>query len=43
VSAEAAWTLPDLHDLLDEWLLCGFTDRTPGCPCRSPEPGSWAS
>jgi hypothetical protein len=27
VSAEAAWTLPDLHDLLDEWLLCGWQCR----------------
>ena len=40
---DAVWTLPDLQDLLDEWLLCGFTDRTSECPCRSPEPVSWAS
>ena len=26
VSAEAAWTVPDLQDLLDEWLLARFTD-----------------
>jgi hypothetical protein len=43
VAAEAAWTVPDLQDLLDEWLLCGFTDRTSECPCRSPEPGCRAS
>jgi transposase InsO family protein len=27
VSAEAAWTVPDLQDLLDEWLLCGWAQR----------------
>ena len=27
VAAEAAWTLPDLQDLLDEWLLCGWQCR----------------
>ena len=21
---DAVWTLPDLQDLLDEWLLCGM-------------------
>jgi putative transposase len=42
VNAEAAWTVPDLQDLLDEWLLVwqqrsgpGTTRRgsttTPGC------------
>jgi putative transposase len=39
----AAWTLAELQDLLDEWIVAGFTDRTPECPCRSPEPVSWAS
>ena len=24
VAEEAAWALPDLQDLLDEWLLCGM-------------------
>jgi hypothetical protein len=24
---DAAWTLPDLQDLLDEWLLCGWQAR----------------
>jgi putative transposase len=27
VAAEAAWTVPDLQDLLDEWLLCGWARR----------------
>jgi hypothetical protein len=27
VAAEAAWTLSDLQDLLDEWLLCGWQCR----------------
>jgi transposase InsO family protein len=27
VDAQAAWTIPDLQDLLDEWLLHDFTDR----------------
>src|SRR6266702_3737045 len=27
VSAEAAWTVPDLQDLLDEWLLAGWQRR----------------
>jgi transposase InsO family protein len=25
--AEAAWTIAELQDLLDEWIVCGFTDR----------------
>ncbi len=27
VDAQAAWTVPDLQDLLDEWLLCGWQQR----------------
>jgi transposase InsO family protein len=27
VADEAAWTVPDLQDLLDEWLLCGWQAR----------------
>ncbi len=27
VADEAAWTVPDLQDLLDEWLLDVFTDQ----------------
>jgi len=27
VADEAAWTVPDLQDLLDEWLLCGLQSR----------------
>jgi putative transposase len=27
VADEAAWTVPDLQDLLDEWLLCGWARR----------------
>jgi hypothetical protein len=34
VDAQAAWTVPDLQDLLDEWLLACFTDR------GSPDTGS---
>lgn len=26
-AAEAVWTLPQLQDLLDEWIIVGFTDR----------------
>lgn len=39
----AAWTLAELQDLLDEWIVAGFTDRTSECPCRSPEPAGWTS
>lgn len=27
VDAQAAWTIPDLQDLLDEWLLAGWQQR----------------
>jgi len=27
VAEEAVWTVPDLQDLLDEWLLCGWQAR----------------
>jgi putative transposase len=27
VADEAVWTVPDLQDLLDEWLLCGWARR----------------
>ena len=40
---EAAWPVVELQELLDEWIVSVFTDRTPECPCRSPEPGCWAS
>jgi len=43
VAAQAAWTLPQLQELLDEWIVAGFTDRTSECPCRSREPCCWAS
>jgi hypothetical protein len=40
---KAVWSMPELQDLLDQWIIACFTDRTPECPCRSPEPGCWAS
>lgn len=43
VAASAAWTLPQLQDLLDEWIVAGFTDRYETCPCRSPESARSAS
>ncbi len=43
VAAEAVWTLPQLQDLLDEWIVAGFTDRHRKCPCRSPESARSAS
>jgi transposase InsO family protein len=27
VEAAAAWTMPELQDLLDEWLICGWQSR----------------
>ena len=39
----AAWSMAELQALLDEWIVAVFTDRTSECPCRSPEPVSWAS
>jgi hypothetical protein len=27
VDGQAVWTVPDLQDLLDEWLLCGWQQR----------------
>ena len=36
VSAEAAWTVPDLQDLLDEWLLCRSCTTSTWPP--APEP-----
>lgn len=27
VAAQAAWSLADLQELLDEWVIAGFTDR----------------
>jgi putative transposase len=30
----AAWTLPELQDLLDEWIMAGFSDRPAGCAGR---------
>jgi putative transposase len=29
--AAGVWTVPELQDLLDEWLLAGFTDRYYAC------------
>jgi putative transposase len=33
----------ELEDVIREWIALVFTDRTPECPCRSPEPGCRAS
>ena len=43
VEEQPLWSLLQMQDLLDEWLISVFTDRTSECPCRSPEPVSWAS
>jgi putative transposase len=43
VEQHAAWTIPELQDLLDEWLIAGFTDPGKSCPCCSSGPVSWAS
>ncbi|MFE2285605.1 hypothetical protein ACFXDJ_15730 [Streptomyces sp. NPDC059443] len=32
VESEACWTVPQLQDLLDEWIAAGFTDRELCCP-----------
>lgn len=32
VDAQVAWTVPDLQDLLDEWLLCGWQARQHDAP-----------
>ena len=40
---QAVWSLGELQELLDEWIIAAFTDRTSECPCRSPEPAGWAS
>jgi hypothetical protein len=39
VAGQAAWTLPQLQELLDEWIVAGFSDRPavrPGRPARLP-------
>ena len=35
--------LAQLNKLFTAWYETVFTDRTSECPCRSPEPVSWAS
>jgi hypothetical protein len=42
-AVQPAWSLMQMQDLLDEWLISVFTDRTSECPCRSPGPGCRAS
>ena len=39
----AVWPLPELQDLLDQWIIACFTDRHRKCPCRSPESARSAS
>jgi putative transposase len=39
----ARWTLDDIDYFFAEYVISVFTDRTSGCPCRSPEPGCRAS
>ena len=43
VEDQPLWSMAELQELLDEWLVAVFTDRTSECPCRSPEPGCRAS
>lgn len=31
---DAAWSIIELQDLLDEWIVTAFTDRGSECPCR---------
>jgi transposase InsO family protein len=40
---EAFLFLDELEAIIAEWIAVVFTDRTSECPCRSPEPGCWAS
>ena len=40
---DAFFYLGELEAIIREWVAVVFTDRTPECPCRSPEPGCWAS
>jgi len=41
--ADATLTMEQMERLIAEWVISVFTDRTSECPCRSPEPVSWAS
>ncbi len=43
IGGKPLWSMLELQELLDEWLIAFFTDRTSECPCRSPEPGCRAS
>jgi transposase InsO family protein len=43
VDEQPLWSLMQMQDLLDEWLIAVFTDRHSECPCRSPEPARSAS
>ena len=43
IESQELWPLADLQELLDEWVIAGFTDRTSECPCRSPEPAGRTS
>jgi transposase InsO family protein len=40
---QAFYFLDELEQIIRRWTAECFTDRTPECPCRSPEPGCWAS
>jgi putative transposase len=31
---KAVWSLPELQDLLDQWLIAEFSDRPAVCPGR---------
>ena len=37
VDRQPLWSLMQMQDLLDGWLIDVFTDRHSECPCRSPE------
>jgi hypothetical protein len=40
---ENLWSLHQLQELLDEWVISHFTDPGKSCPCCSSRPVSWAS
>ena len=40
---QAFYFVHELEQIIRQWTAECFTDRTPECPCRSPEPGCRAS
>jgi transposase InsO family protein len=43
VAGRPLWSMLEMQDLLDEWLISVFTDRYGKCPCRCPESAGSAS